>query len=130
MFDCRIAAVRRSAPLPAPSRLQRSLAPSSPGGTASPLPVRGRIDLAAGRRTICARVVTACPSFSSGGINSRRLHHAQDRFQHTLEVGDLLLELLPPRGRQFVEAGGAGVLRLSAPRLFPPLYLPALQPVG
>src|SRR5262249_43447193 len=115
MFDCRIAAVRRSAPLPAPSLLQRSLAPSSPGGTASPLPVHGRIDLAARRRAACARVVTACPSFSSGGINSRRLHHAQDRLQHTLEVSDLLLELLPPGGRQLVEAGGAGGSGLVPP---------------
>src|SRR5215470_11319136 len=110
MFDCRIAAVRRSAPLLAPSRPQRSLAPSSQGGAASPLPIRGRIDLAASRRAACARVVIACPSFASKGFDSRRLHHAQDRFQHALEIGDLLLELLPPGGRQLVEAGATVVL--------------------
>src|SRR5215475_4035949 len=98
MFDCRIAAVRRDALPVAPSRLRRSLALSSPDGTASPLLVRGRIDFAARRRAACAKVVIACPSFSSGGVNSRRLHHAQDRFRYALEVGDLLLELLPPGG--------------------------------
>src|SRR5215510_8594369 len=105
MFDCRIAAAPYTALLPAIFPQRGSLPPSAQDGTASPLLARGRSDLAERRRAACARVVTACPSFSSGGINSRRLHHAQDRFQHALEVGDLLFELLPPRGRQFVEAG-------------------------
>src|SRR5262245_2013233 len=119
MFDCRIAAVRHNAPPVAPSRPRRSLPPSSPGGTASPLPVRGQIDFAAGRRAVCARVVIACPSFASGGFDSRRLYHAQYRFQHALEVSDLLPELLPPGGCQPVQAGATVVLRLTPLRFDP-----------
>src|SRR5262245_51866644 len=119
MFDCRIAALRCSELPPAMFPRRGFLPPSAQDGTASPLPVRGRSYLAARRRAACARVVIACPSFSSGGINSRRLHHAQDRFQHALEVGDLLLELLPPGRRQLVEAGAAVVLRLPPLRFDP-----------
>src|SRR5262249_34727621 len=81
------------------------LPPSFPGGIASPLPVRGRTDLAERSRAACARVVIACPYMS---FDSRRLHHTQDRFQHALEVGDLLLHLLPPGRRQLVVAWRGG----------------------
>src|SRR5215510_2352830 len=119
MFDCRIAAALCSALLPRIRRRRGFLPPSSPGGTASPLPVRGRIDFAGGRRAACARVVIACPSFASGGFDSRRLYHAQYRFQHALEVSDLLLEFLPPGGCQPVQAGATIVLRLTPLRFDP-----------
>src|SRR5215470_6759744 len=54
MFDCRIAAAPHTALLPAIHRLRCFSPPSSPDGTAFPLPVRGRIGLAASRRAACA----------------------------------------------------------------------------
>src|SRR5262245_4126746 len=107
MSGCRTAAVRRSPLLRSSSLLQRSLALSFPDGIVSPLPIRGRISLSARRRAVCARVVIACPSWA---LTQCRLRHAQDRLQHALEVGDLLLQSLPPGGRQLVVASSAVIL--------------------
>jgi hypothetical protein len=41
---------------------------------------------------------------------SRRLYHTQDRFQHSLEIGDFTFQSLPSGGRQLVVAGAAVVL--------------------
>src|SRR5262245_29150872 len=59
-FDCRIAAAPHTALPPAIFPQRGFLPPLSRGGTASPLPARGRIDLATHRRAVCARVVIAC----------------------------------------------------------------------
>ena len=66
MFDCRIAARRRGAPPLALSRLAGSLPPSAPHEISFLLPTRGRIGLAANRRTAFAIIE---------GIDSTRLAH-------------------------------------------------------
>src|SRR5215831_8346568 len=48
-------------------------------------------------------------------------------FERVLEVGDLLLQLLPPGGRQLVEAGAPVVLRLTPLRFDPAFDRQALQ---
>jgi hypothetical protein len=52
---------------------------------------------------------------------SGRFHHAQNRLQQAPEIGDLLLELLPPSGCQVVMAGTAVVLKLP-PLSFDPAF--------
>jgi hypothetical protein len=53
---CRIGAAPHTALLQQMSRQRGSLPPSSPGGASSPLPARDRIDRAAHRRAVCARI--------------------------------------------------------------------------
>src|SRR5262245_53346661 len=122
MFDCRTAVARRTAPLPTTSPRPDSPRPSSPGEIASPLLTRDRIDYAGDRKAACATVASARPSRGS----FRRLHHAQDRLQHPLEVGDLLLEP-PPAGRsQFIKSGAVILLGLPPLRFHPAVYGQAL----
>jgi hypothetical protein len=59
--QCRNAAAPHTALPPAIFSQRGFLPPSFPGGTASPLPTRARIDLAARRIAACAKFVIACP---------------------------------------------------------------------
>src|SRR5262245_8117794 len=122
MFDCRTAVARRTAPLPPTSPLPDCPRPSSPGGIASPLLTRDQIDYAADRKAACATVASARPSRGS----SCRLHHAQDRLQHPLEVGDLLLQTLPAGRSQFIKPGAVILLGLPPLRFHPAIYGQAL----
>jgi hypothetical protein len=72
----------------------------------------------------CVNKEAACPSWA---LTQGRLHHAQDRLQHALKVSDLLLQLLPPGGRQLVVASEAVILRRPPLRFNPAFKRQALK---